>query len=651
MATFNLSPKIYKLHKVNNQYFIDEIITSTSQVISNGGGTYEFLLEFDVSSVTSYGPNTNFKLKPTVDYVVSGGGAQVTASKCKDLSSDFTVGSQVVFTSSVSDVYYGDDLRGWTRDGYRNFRIYADRDDKIYLYSTVKAITLTDDHISDYEIKFHNMLMTFETGSDYAFTVTLDNGGGYHTHDTALTVAVNPVQTQAVKWYKVVSGTLYYKEETAGSYTSVVLADGSATIPAATFENGKKYKVYAEATSDAGTTASAPEITVSTIDGTATATPVSPNNQVTYGDLTFEWTYSVSTGEPQYAYDIQISADGETWTDVYQHVISDETDTAYTQTTAGATYWRIRAYNQNDVAGPWSSPLYYINNVPPQAPTIRSVSGTGRQTVSWETDQQQAYQVMVEDTDGNTVFDTGEVYSGEKTVLVNQYLQNGTYRFYVRIATGIGGWSEWANMQKTINAPLPSPQFTLTATDDGVQVAITADAAYDLFYVLRDGVLIGVTTDSFLDLFVSGAAEYEVIGVGSGDAYGYGIKATEFIPGHDRIATEDGEIILVNTRWNERSFPQRSLSPKFSAFEFLGEDRPVHIFADGFRKGSFTVAAYDESDDFKNLLTKRVYLNTTFGWGDWCVVTALNRAEGMWGNDTAISLDLTAPPEAIEYEV
>ena len=650
MATFafTLPAKIYKYHLDDQRRLIDEIITSTSQVVSNGNNTFRFLAEFDVSSVTAHGAITSVQIKPTFDRRPSSQYAiDFQARQYFSVTSNFEVGSEIVLDNQSRYVYDvdGDGGEEWVKA--TSFR--ADANDKIYIDIKISAIKWIDGSghpAPDQEYSFHNLCMSFNTGTDYAFTASLDTGGGYHKHGTSLKVGVTANETQAVKWYKIASGTLYYKEESAGSYSSVALSNGVGTIPSSAFASGRNYKIYATATSDAGTTDSTEVITVTTIDGTAYVNPISPQNEVTNGDLLFRWSYSSSTGEGQYAYDLQISSDGETWTDIFSHVVSSETFATYTQSLSGETYWRVRGYNQNDVAGSWSSPLFYINNIPPQPPVIRSITGNGLQTVAWSADGQVAYHIQVLDSSDRIVYDTGEVYSTSGSALIGEYLQNGTYIFRVRIAAAIGGWSEWASMQKTISATLPSPSFTLTASENGVIVSITPIASSVSFLVYRNGELIGMTESSITDYFVAGTAEYRVVGVSSSTGkYGYSIQTTTFSPKHNQIVTEDGEIFLVNRRLNERSFPQKSITPKYVSYEFLGEDRPSHVFVDGFRKGSFTVAMFDKTGDAEQLLGKKVFFSTTAGWGDWCVVTAINRREVLFGNDVTISMELTSKPE------
>jgi hypothetical protein len=397
---------------------------------------------------------------------------------------------------------------------------------------------------------------------------------------------------------------------------------------------------------DDGTAATYTFAEITTIDTVGTCSGIDPKNEVVYGDVVFSWSYSNSTGTAQKAYDLQISPDGETWTDVFSHVLSSETSATYTQTLSGNTYWRVRGYNQNDVAGSWSTPLYYINNVPPEPPVIGSVTGNGRQTVAWSADAQVAYHVRVIDQSGNVVYDTGEVYSTNGSALINEYLIDGTYAFQVRIATAIGGWSEWSSVQKTVTATMADPEFTLIVSDSGVTVTIDSIETAVKYLIYRNGELIGETVSFLNDFFVSGDAEYRVVIVDTAtDSYGYSSQSISFTPAHNQIVTEDGEIFLVNRRLNERAFPQRSISPKYEAYEFLGEDRPTHVFADNFRSGSFTVAIYDKEGRADDLLGKRIFFSTTSGWGDWCVVTSINRREVLFGNDVTISMELTSKPE------
>lgn len=492
-----------------------------------------------------------------------------------------------------------------------------------------------------------NIVVTVGYGDKKVPTAVADFSGGFIDFTKANGVIFGTEEAPEIEeQYTVSSGTFYYRQTGAGSYSSIAFTGDTLLIPSNTFASNKTYEAYATLVLDDGTTARYDFAEITTVDAIGSCIGVRPQNEVMYGDVVFQWNYSVSTGTAQKAYDLQISPDGETWTTIFNHVVSSEASAAYSQSISGNTYWRVRGYNQNDVAGSWSDPLFYINNVPPQPPVIRSITGNSRQTVAWSADAQIAYHLRVVDSSGNVVYDTGEVYSTSGSALVDAYLLNGTYTFRVRIATAIGGWSDWASMQKTVTATLQDPEFTLTALDSGVEISIEQIASSVSFLVYRNGELIGRTISSIVDYFVAGASEYRVVGVSSStDKYGYSFQSISFAPSHNQIVTEDGEIFLVNRRLNERSFPQKSISPKYASYEFLGEDRPSHVFVDDFRSGTFTVAIYDKEGRAEDLLGKKVFFSTTAGWGEWCVVTAINRREVLFGNDVTITMELTSKPE------
>ena len=650
MGTFTLSPTaIYKVR--SSDRIITDIIRNNSTVLSTENAACNYIYEFDVSGISSHGPCTNIRLPAVIDRMPSSDRNEVQASWVR-VKSALSIGNKLEYEFLSS--YYVSSTDGWPWDKTMP-SLTGDFDNKIYFQYHLEAY---ERHSSsswwfwpDREFQFHGVTMTVTTGSDLPFEVTLASAGGYQSQNKDFTADINVTKKVCVRQHSVARGTIYYKETSASSYTGISFAGKTARIPAGTLGNNKTYDVYVTAVSDSGASKSTSTIRLSTVDGTAVETPVSPVNEVVYGDVTFRWNHSNTTGEPQKAYDLQISTNGgSSWTTIKSHIVTSETAAQYTQSASGVTYWRVRGYNQNDVAGSWSEAKQYINNVPPQPPAIREIAGAGRQTVRWSAEEQNAYQVKVFSESNELVYDTGEVYSTEMAALINEYLISGTYMFHVRIATAIGGWSDWAIMQKTVTASLMAPVFSVSGYPEGVNINITPGATFDRFYVLRNGELIGEVESSMIDYFVSGHAEYEVIGVNASDEYGYSFKSINFIPENNQIVTEDGLIFLVNKRWDNRSFPQRAISPKYSVFEYLGEKRPAHVFANGFKQGTITVTAYDESDNFEELFCQRVYLNTTEGWGEWCVVTAINRIETLFGNDTSLTLELTAGPGSIEYE-
>ena len=635
--------------------------TSSSDVIMIDNKLNRYILaEFDTSSLSVYGQTlrplqfpVTFNRIPTCDTY------SLSATVYSKISASLEVGERIDlneldFANRINDVSY-DTFHSWGWSSNKE-EITASKDNKFYVQISCRG-TIWDGNIgytsSDSEFKISNLHFTFDVTSNLTFLIDSSFGGGYHNPSNALNVEVSALLTKGIKQYHIASGALYYKKASEGSYTSVSLTDSAVTLPANTFEDNTDYDLYISAVSDAGTTAQTPVMTLTTTDSTPYAFPVTPYNEITYGNIVFVWDYSVETGADQYAYDIQISNDGgSTWTDALQHVVSSETRATYTQVTTGETLWRVRSYNQNDVAGSWSNSKSYINNVPPQPPVINSISGIGRKTLQWATSQQIAYEVIVQDGLGNVVYDSEEVYTTSKTALINEYLENGQYTFRVRIAAGYGEWSPWAEMQANVSASLDAPVFTVVSGVEGTQITITADPDYDYFYILRNGKPIAkVNGGTYIDRFASGDITYKVIGVGSNDSYGYGTQTVRFIPSSNYLITPDGITFECSQRWGGRIFPSKSTKPEMAAFNFYGNSSPSHMISKKMRSASFSVAVYDENGELDAFLGFPVFFTTDRGWSSWCVITSINRQEQLFGNDTVISLESDSFNVEIDYDL
>ena len=455
--------------------------------------------------------------------------------------------------------------------------------------------------------------------------------------------------------YTVSSGTFYYKESSADSYTSIAMSSRSFTLPANTLVLGKTYNYYAVLTLDDGTTAQTPTYTINTEDGVASITPLSPTNVVIYGKTDFRWNYSNTKGTAQYAYDIQLSNDnGETWETIFNHVVSSESvSEEYSGITAGTKLWRARGYNQQDVPGDWSDSLSFICNVPPEAPTITSVSGTGRKTVEWEATDQVAFHLLVENNSTNeTVYDSGDVYSSSTQYLINEYLPNGDYTVKVKIINIYGKDSAYASTQFTQSVGTLHPEMTLSYNKDSGEVLVTvADPEAVEFYLKRDGVLIAhFTASTYSDKFANGRTEYEAISVDSNGSFGTVTDSIEILIDGAYIIRQNGQKINVSERWNEKFSIGNTEERRFKANEFLGASVPSHIFAK-MRTKRYAFVFEDADRIAADLLGEVVFYADQFGNGDWVVPVGFTRTDYWYGDDTTMQLELTEFDEGISYAV
>lgn len=454
--------------------------------------------------------------------------------------------------------------------------------------------------------------------------------------------------------YTVASGTFYYKKTVDANYTSEAFNGRQYMIPANTLEIGETYEYYAVLVLDDGTTAQTPTYTLDTNDGTASIVPLSPSNLVVYGETDFRWNYSNTKGTAQYAYDIQLSDDDTTWTTIFNHVVSSEqTSAVYSGITAGTKYWRARGYNQQDSAGAWSDSLSFVCNVPPSAPTITSITGTGRKTVAWDSTDQVAFHLVVEESEtGKAVYDSGDVYSSSTEYLINEYLANGDYTVKVKIINVYGKESPYAEAQFSETAGTLNPTMTLDYNQETGEVLITAeDASASAFYLKRNGILIAkFASGTYSDKYANGHVTYELISVDASDNFGSVTGTIDVQIDSAKIILPDGSTISVSDRWNDLFSAAVTEERRFQANEFLGASVPTHTFAK-MRTKRYTFVFEDKDRIAPDLLGQVVFYADKFGNADWVVPVGYSRTDYWYGNGTSMQLELTEHSEVISYEV
>lgn len=485
-------------------------------------------------------------------------------------------------------------------------------------------------------------------GSKATPSVSCSFRGGYVRPDQAkaLTFSSNYV-ANIDEQYTIQSGVFYYKLTSASSYSSESFTGSTFTLPANTLTTGNTYNAYAVITMDDGTTVNVSFNDISTVDAVPTVSLISPINEVVYGTATFKWNYSVSTGTPQKAIDIQTSSDGSTWADLLNH--EETTATTYTAEigTSGTVYWRARGYNQDNVASEWSEAASFINNIPPDAPTITSVTATGRPSITWAAEDQIAYQAQIL-LDDEVIEDSGAVYSSESSFRSAEYLEDNTYTIRVRVYNQFGKISEWAEADCTISGGTTTPTFTATSTDNGAMIQITAETGMT-YYVKRNGVLIGKATEGlYVDRFASGETTYTVVAV---DSLGNAAMASQTIDVEVKgniLITESGHVFEVNHRLGSPVGVSKQVNAVFDTAEFIGASTPEHIFAK-MRETRYSVV-FKDYVDAESLLGQTVFYADMYGNGDWCAVVSVGRVESRYGNETTAELQVTRHTETAAYD-
>lgn len=292
----------------------------------------------------------------------------------------------------------------------------------------------------------------------------------------------------------------------------------NGAVPANTLPSTGSPQWRVQVTDSYGNVTTSNWMTLTTTDSIGTATPITPINTIVSGggSARFEWGYDSVTGSAPSGATIAYSADGSSWSTL--KTVSGSalyTDINLSAFSGGQFYWRVRANNNDGVAGPWSPTVSFVLLSPPLTPSV-SATQTPRPTVTWQAAGQQAYQVLV---DG--LFDSGVVFGTAKSYKLPIILPDGQQIIKVRVQNSYGLWSGYGSAAVYVhNSPGGSIDLSATMTRFSARLTWTA-SGYNRFLIYRDGKAIGLTTSkNYIDHLIAGEAEYRVVGiVNSTDMY------------------------------------------------------------------------------------------------------------------------------------
>lgn len=324
-------------------------------------------------------------------------------------------------------------------------------------------------------------------------------------------------QTSAVFEWRV-------KNASTSKTISVSGATTACTVPANTFPSGTlEWRVKVTANSGTTTTSAWQEIT--TTDVTPTAKPVSPSGIVIDATIVnrFSWQHIISTGTPQSKADLQWSADGTTWNTLATVTGENQYyDVPANKFTSGTKYWRVRTYNTDGTPSEWSDKAEFIAINAPSAPSIVIQSTGPRPRITWQTSEQEAYQLTL-----SNGYASGTVYGTEKAWRSPVYLADGSYTIRVRVQNKYGMWSEWSAAALPISHT-EGEAITLSV-DSGHEAALTWQTAgsYDFYLIERDGIAIARTAQKqYVDHTSIGSVTYRVRGCYA-DSDNYGVSNSD----------------------------------------------------------------------------------------------------------------------------
>nr|DAG85155.1 MAG TPA: Oligo alginate lyase [Caudoviricetes sp.] len=360
-------------------------------------------------------------------------------------------------------------------------------------------------------------------------------------------------QTSAVFEWRV-------KNASASNTISVSGATTACTVPANTFPSGTiEWRVKVTANSGTTTTSAWQEIT--TTDVTPSCKPVSPSGIVIDATIVnrFSWQHIISTGTPQSKADLQWSADGTTWNTLATVTGENQFyDVPANTFTSGTKYWRVRTYNTDGTASEWSDKAEFIAINAPSAPSIVIQSTGPRPRITWQTSEQEAYQLTL-----SNGYASGTVYGTEKAWRSPVYLADGSYTVRVRVQNKYGMWSEWSAAALPISHT-EGEAINLTVTA-GHEAALTWQTAgsYNFYLIERDGIAIARTAQKqYIDHTSIGSVIYRVRGCYD-ESDNYGVSNSDTV----EILPETNMICDLGTgAWLEMRLSETQLRTNRTSF-------------------------------------------------------------------------------------
>ena len=331
----------------------------------------------------------------------------------------------------------------------------------------------------------------------------------------------------SIKLLAVKSFTLQLREHGQTEITSINVTTwaGDApnvTVPAGTI-SGESIDWRVIAKTNANQTLTSDWMTLSVEDVPPTAWAISPKDVVVDGskDQIFIWGHASSTGTAQSKTALQKSADGSTWQTLATVNGSARQWTCPAGTlTSSIKYWRVRTYNADGIAGEWSDAAQIVVIAAPMAPSIQIKSTGPRPSISWQTSEQEAYQVEL---DGK--ISGGTHYGTDKTWTSPAYLADGSHTVRVRVQNQYGMWSNWGTAALPVTNT-PGANITLSVQASSVaDLSWQTSGSYDFYLVYRNGKPIAkLTQTQYTDELSSGSTTYQVRGCYN-DSSNYGLSS------------------------------------------------------------------------------------------------------------------------------
>lgn len=320
------------------------------------------------------------------------------------------------------------------------------------------------------------------------------------------------------------TATLSYRKQGRTNTTNVTGSinglSADAIIAAGRLDNDD-YEYRWSVVDNKGKTVTSDWLAITTRDAIPVTSAYSPNGILISDKLpiTFRWIHDTATGSAQTEAELYRSPDGVSWSR-FAHVESAETSyTVDAGTFAnGEWYWRVRSANLDGTFGEYSEPAKFTVIGSPAAPIITVTNTVGRPTIKWQSPEQEAYEITLDER-------PPVMYRGtNKSWISPEYLPDGEHTISVRVQNKYNLWSAPGIAIITVTHTEGAAIIADAASERSVRLTWSS-SGYDYYIVYRDGKPICKTQlGVYEDRYSIGECVYQIRGCYNSN-YNYGLSA------------------------------------------------------------------------------------------------------------------------------
>lgn len=363
--------------------------------------------------------------------------------------------------------------------------------------------------------------------------------------------------------------------------------------------------------------------------------------------LEFSWAFVPDTIEQQQSFELQYRINNDDWESIRE--LTNRTNYTLNNIRSFGTstgQWRVKVTNNFGEESQWSEiGKFQVYGVPP-LPQIISVTNKNYPVISWYSDQQEMFRVIVTDKENNLVYDSDFILDYTlKEFKIPKVISNGKYTFNLMIKNKYGINSETAsltqeinvNINKTANIDIFSSDYYLTITSN-----------IKKFKLLRNGKTIGESDNGeFKDFTCANNKLYKYQIMVNEDDKVYYSKETRakvnFVGCTLAVANNLEDFVILRYNKDDRPSRTHELGIEANEIEIEGYKYPFIEYGTSIKDNKSYSFFIKDKDKLLDLLNKRkeFLLRDYYGENIYGLIKDISLTETRFGYELAFTITRT----------